>query len=190
MEEKFKEFGIDSTEDELNKLGGLSSHDTVLHFSKNKKLTNERIREICSRKGAIIKELDSLIKPFWVLGCLKELKERGVLLYVVTGSIRSYAKKQIEKYFIDVFDDVISASDVKKSKPHPDPYLKAWKYVGLDKDDCVIVEDAPLGVQSGKSAGFRVFAITTTLSKEYLENADRVFESHKDLFNYLKSIID
>jgi sugar-phosphatase len=57
---------------------------------------------------------------------------------------------------------MITASDIQRGKPDPEPYLKGAAALGLLPGDCVVVEDAPSGVRSGKAAGCRVLAIRTT----------------------------
>ncbi|HUJ31036.1 MAG TPA: HAD family hydrolase [Candidatus Acidoferrum sp.] len=56
---------------------------------------------------------------------------------------------------------LITSSDVKNGKPAPEPYCKAAEMLGFAPEDCVVVEDAPAGIRSGKSAGARVIGIST-----------------------------
>ena len=80
---------------------------------------------------------------------------------------------------------MITAFDVVKGKPDPEPYLKAWERSGLSKEQCIVIENAPLGVRSGKAAGLKVYAVNTgILSREDLmqAGADMVFDSMSDLF--------
>ena len=85
---------------------------------------------------------------------------------------------------------MITAFDVVKGKPDPEPYLKAWERSGLSKEQCVVIENAPLGVRSGKAAGLTVYAVNTgVLSREDLmqAGADKVFDSMQDLLVYLQA---
>ena len=65
----------------------------------------------------------------------------------------------------------ISSDDIKNGKPAPDPYLKGAQLLGLNPADCVVVEDVPAGVRSGKAAGCRVIALCTTMPDADLRNA-------------------
>ena len=58
---------------------------------------------------------------------------------------------------------MITASDIKNGKPHPEPYLKGASVLGFDAADCVVVEDVPAGIRAGKASGARVIAFRTTL---------------------------
>ena len=65
----------------------------------------------------------------------------------------------------------ISSDDIQNGKPAPDPYLKGAQLLGLNPADCIVVEDVPAGVRSGKAAGCRVIALCTTMPEADLRNA-------------------
>jgi sugar-phosphatase len=76
----------------------------------------------------------------------------------------------------DCFEVVVSADDISRSKPDPEGYQKAVRVLGLDNQDCVIVEDSPSGVQAGKAAGIDVIAVTHTHGAIELSQADVIAE--------------
>jgi beta-phosphoglucomutase len=81
-----------------------------------------------------------------------------------------------------LFDVIVTGDDTDKGKPDPDPYLKGIRKLGLNRLDCVVVENAPLGIRSAKEAGVDyVIAVTTTLDASYLQEADDIMESAADL---------
>ena len=57
---------------------------------------------------------------------------------------------------------VVTASDVAQGKPHPDPFLLAAAGLGVDPADCLVVEDAPSGLEAARAAGCATLAVTTT----------------------------
>lgn len=72
---------------------------------------------------------------------------------------------------------VVTADDIDRGKPHPDPFLEAARRLGVDPADCLVVEDAPSGLAAAKAAGCTTLAVTTTTAREVLEadpNADAV----------------
>ncbi len=79
----------------------------------------------------------------------------------------------------------MTADDVKKGKPDPEPYLKALHHLGSKPESSVVIENAPMGIRSAKSAGLTCYAIETSLSGEYLHEADLVFHNHQALFAFL-----
>ena len=71
----------------------------------------------------------------------------------------------------DLVKNMVSSSDIRHGKPHPEPYLKGAAKLGLPPQDCLVIEDALSGTQSGKSAGARVIAVRTTTPDEELVSA-------------------
>ena len=70
---------------------------------------------------------------------------------------------------------------MKRGKPHPEPYLKCAKSIGLKPFQCVVIENAPFGIESAKKAGMFCIALTTSLPKAYLKEADIVADNLSDI---------
>ena len=77
----------------------------------------------------------------------------------------------------DLFDAWIHGDMITRKKPDPEIYLLAAKELGLSPSDCVAVEDAILGVESAKSAGMKVIAVTNSFAAEQLQEADLIVDS-------------
>ncbi|MBQ7448873.1 MAG: HAD-IA family hydrolase [Paludibacteraceae bacterium] len=119
------------------------------------------------------------------------LQEKDVRIWVVTGSGQQTLFARLDETFPGVFirERMITAFDVVHGKPDPEPYLKAWERSGLEKKDCFVVENAPLGIISAKRAGLTTFGVNTGILKpEDLSNAgaDKVFNNMKELLEYLQ----
>jgi beta-phosphoglucomutase-like phosphatase (HAD superfamily) len=63
---------------------------------------------------------------------------------------------------------MVTVDDIQLGKPDPEPYLKGAAKLSLSPSECVVIEDAPSGVRSGKAAGARVLAVRTTTGDEEL----------------------
>ena len=100
-------------------------------------------------------------------------------LAIVTGGGRDRVQRLIDEYFRGVFDAVITSDDVQHTKPYPEPYLKAAEKLKVAPANCVVIENAPLGIRSAKRAGMHVIAIETTLDRQFLKEADQIT---KDMF--------
>ena len=85
------------------------------------------------------------------------------------------------KHIYDLFSVIITGSDVKNGKPHPEPFIKCLKRFNLKPIEAIVLENAPFGIQAAKKAGLKCLALETSLSKKYLYQADQVFKSIKDL---------
>ncbi len=72
------------------------------------------------------------------------------------------------------FETVVGAADVPRGKPHPDVFLEAARRCGAEPANCIVFEDAPLGVEAARRAGMRVVVITTTLQREAFAEFDNV----------------
>lgn len=116
---------------------------------------------------------------------LQMLREKGIILGLVTGSRRNIIEKIWRPEELSWFATVVSADDTDRFKPHPDPYLKALQDIGLPGERCLVVENAPAGIQAALSAGLTCFAITSTLPKETLAMAHRIFPNLKALKEFL-----
>ena len=81
---------------------------------------------------------------------------------------------------------LVTSDQVENGKPAPDPYLLAAERLGVDPAACVVFEDAPAGIESGRAAGMTVWAVTTTHEPEALTAAQRVADGLPDHLAALK----
>jgi beta-phosphoglucomutase len=121
-----------------------------------------------------------------IIEVIKLLKNQGFLIGLVTGSSLAEAKKMLPKNIYVLFDTKISGDMVQRGKPRPDSYLLAAEKLNVSPKDCIVVENAPYGIKAAKAAGMRCIAIATSLSKNYLKNADKVYLTHKKLYTDFK----
>lgn len=94
---------------------------------------------------------------------LQKVKASGLTPTVVTGSGQLSLLDKLEHHFPSMFRQelMVTAFDVKYGKPHPEPYLMALKKGGLQPDEAIVIENAPLGVESGHKAGIFTIAVNT-----------------------------
>ncbi len=78
---------------------------------------------------------------------------------IVTSSTRALALVRLAAAELKPPAQLVTASDVKEGKPHPEPYLTAAAKLGFVAAECVVLEDVPAGVTAGKAAGARVIGI-------------------------------
>ena len=90
---------------------------------------------------------------------------------VVTSGTRSLASKRLHTAGLPVPKHFVTASDIRKGKPDPEPYLIGVENLEFPAADCVVVEDAPAGIRSGRAAGARVIALRTTAADDELKEA-------------------
>jgi sugar-phosphatase len=81
---------------------------------------------------------------------------------IVTSATRRLTLARLKVAGLPVPDLLIAGDDVVNGKPHPEPYITGAKRLGLTAAECVVVEDAPSGVGSGRAAGSRVLGVLGT----------------------------
>ncbi len=81
---------------------------------------------------------------------------------IVTSCTKPLADVRIRVAGLSAPSRMITAHDITRGKPDPEPYLKGAALLGFAPQDCVVIEDAAAGVRSGKAAGARVIALQTT----------------------------
>ncbi len=109
------------------------------------------------------------------------LKGKGYVLGLVTGSSLPAVRKILPAGMRRLFACFVTGDRVKHGKPHPEPYLKAAQRLKLKPAECVVVENAPLGIRSAKSAGMFCIAVSTSLPAPYLKEADVIVERLEEI---------
>lgn len=124
---------------------------------------------------------------------LKALERHGIRRILVTGSSQASLLDNINRDYPNAFmpGDRVTALDVRKGKPDPEPYLRGLSIAGIKPEEAIVIENAPLGVRAGKGAGVFTIAVTTgPIPREAFikEGADIVFPSMPEFADYLDSI--
>jgi beta-phosphoglucomutase len=185
----FKEVGITIKREDIYELEGSNDKRLIKsifnRFEKEPENWHyEKLPEI--KREAL--QFDE-IKPFeGIPDCLRQLKQHFKLA-MVSGSNAKTVGKVVTKFFPNCFDAVITGSDLERGKPDPDPFLKALEKLDLTKNECIVIENAPLGITAAKRAGLYCVAVASMLEPEKVQHADLVLENHEGLLGYLKSLI-
>jgi HAD superfamily hydrolase (TIGR01509 family) len=97
------------------------------------------------------------------LEVLQKVRDLGLQCIIVTGSGQKSLFDKLEKHYPNFFDKdlMVTAYDVQYGKPHPEPYLMGLQKGGLKPSEAIVVENAPLGVASGRAAGIFTIAVNT-----------------------------
>ena len=90
---------------------------------------------------------------------------------IVTSCTRQLAGVRIAAAGLPQPKHLVTATDVHRGKPDPEPYLKGAQFLGVPAVNCLVIEDAPAGIRAGKAAGARVVALRTTASDPELLQA-------------------
>jgi mannitol-1-/sugar-/sorbitol-6-phosphatase len=96
---------------------------------------------------------------------------------IVTSGTRQLATKRLQVAGLRVPSKMITADDVTRGKPDPEPYLAGAAALGFEPNTCAVFEDAPSGIRSAKSGGMLAVGLTTTYQAAELSEADLVIPS-------------
>lgn len=100
---------------------------------------------------------------------------------IVTSATRRLMLGRLKAAGLPAPERIISADDVERGKPDPEPYRRGAELLGCRPEECIVVEDAPSGVGAGKAAGSRVLGVIGTHTLEELHAADWVVNSLEDV---------
>jgi sugar-phosphatase len=93
---------------------------------------------------------------------------------VVTSGSRLLATNRLRYCGLPVPEVLVTSDDVTNGKPHPEPYLKGAQGLGFAPAECLVIEDAPAGIEAARAAGMKVVGITSTYVAGAIEHADAV----------------
>ena len=123
------------------------------------------------------------IKPFpYLRDLLSILKDRGRKVAIVSSTDRAHLEAALSRMGLSGFiDTIISGSDVQNKKPSPEPYLKGLEALSVDKQDSVVIEDSPTGIQSAVNAGIDCIGFEGSEVKQDTEKASIIIASYKEM---------
>ena len=183
--------GVDLTADDLYPLEGVPTESTAKLLTGRllgRPCSDEEAQRLADTKRTLFGQLFSPTFVPGILPLLYDLRGRGYRLGLVTGSARSVVDGSLAPTGVtELFDAIVTGDQVSRGKPDPEPYLTAADCLGFLPQECLAVENAPLGIQSAKAAGMACVALKTTLPGERLSAADRVFPDAVSLRTWLLS---
>ncbi len=171
---------------EIYLMEGMTGRETMEIFIKksNRSISNETAERVIKLKRKIFNDIFTVTLIKGIKDFLLKLKERQYNLALVTGTRLEVVKKVLKMGLDNVFEVIVTGEMVDKGKPDPEPYLKAVDKLNAKKEDCIVIENAPAGITSAKSAGLTCFAVQTSLPEEYLKEADRIFQGIEDVSKF------
>jgi HAD superfamily hydrolase (TIGR01509 family) len=137
-----------------------------------------------------IAHLDGNVKPMpGLIELLDEIDRRGLPKAIASSGIRRYVEAVLRvNGLLDRFSVIITGDQVTHGKPAPDVFLAAARALNIDPPGCLVLEDAPAGVQAAKAAGMTCFAVPDrSVARLDLSQADKIVASLHDVRTFLTS---
>ncbi len=173
--------GRELTEEDFRKVFGLRN-DAILRELLGE-LPPSQVEELARRKEEAFRaKASKAVKPLpGSIALIEKLRQRGKRLAIVSSAPRENVVMVLQSLGLtEAFDTVLSEEDVPRGKPDPQGYLLAAERLGVSPADCVVLEDAPGGVEAAKRAGMRCIGIARGRRPEELSDADLVVSTLAD----------
>ena len=181
----FDQEGVNVTQEDIYSREGQKGFQSIKEiFAKYQRpFCPDYARELLDRKEEYFRKIVRIRFVTGTRRLLRNLKKKNIQLALVTGTSYKELLEILPESIRELFSVIITGCAVTHGKPHPQPYRKSLEALGILPHEAVVIENAPFGIQSAKAAGLPCMAISTSLSKEYLHEADEVFANMKDLVN-------
>jgi HAD hydrolase, family IA, variant 3 len=157
------------------------SLEIILSFSDKKISDAEKEKIIKSKNDLYVKSLEKINKDFLDDGVeevLRNLKEKNKKVALASSS--KNAKLILNKLeIISYFTIIIDGNNITYSKPNPEIFEKAVSSLGLDKSDCLVIEDADSGIKAAKIAGIKVCGLGNNFTEEVNYKLNHIKELFK-----------
>lgn len=191
-QELLKDFGIPFTEETYSReYSGHREEENVQRFLDTYDLpwnfdqTLEKVYELEARilaKGVNLKKGAKNLLAF--------LQREGIPIALATSSIESRARMILDSNdILSLFDHLVFAKDVKRSKPYPDIFLKACRDLNVLPENCLVLEDSEAGIEAAYRAGIPVICIPDLKipAQSFLNKTEQVFQDLDAVRDYLES---
>lgn len=155
-------FGYEFDSQLIYQLGGATVHTIAQAMMNKSGMPVERLDDVISKKRQLSYQLvpqeSTLLPAFDVVKHYYQQKPMAL----GSGSHRQLIQLLMDKLAIEhYFNAIVSADDVKAHKPDPETFLRCAELINISPEDCLVFEDADLGVEAGLAAGMTVFDVRT-----------------------------
>ena len=191
-QELLEDFGIPFTEETYSReYSGHREEENVQRFLDTYDLpwnfdqTLEKVYELEAQilaKGVNLKKGAKNLLAF--------LQREGIPIDLATSSVESRARMILDSNgILSLFDHLVFAKDVKRSKPYPDIFLKACSDLNVLPESCLVLEDSEAGIEAASRAGISVICIPDLKipAQSFLNKTEQVFQDLDDVRDYLES---
>lgn len=159
-------FGLDMAPEEAYLYEGMRGVETIKLLARrqwHRELSDEEAARMYAVKSATFAQCPPPAKMDGITMLMEQIKAQGMTICVVTGSGQHSLLDKLTTDFRGLIrrELIVTAYDVARGKPAPDPYLAGMKKTGTTPEETIVVENAPLGVQAGVAARCYTIAANT-----------------------------
>ena len=159
-------FGMHMTPHDVYLNEGATGHDTVVRISlrdRGYEASEQEIDDIYGYKAQLFRSMPEARVMPGSQEVFRKAKALGLKILIVTGSGQKNLIERVQRDYEGYItrDRMVTAFEVKRGKPYPDPYLKGLQIAGVPASEAVVVENAPLGIRAAVAAGIDTIAVNT-----------------------------
>lgn len=159
-------FGMHMTPHDVYLNEGATGHDTVVRISlrdRGFEASESEIDQIYGYKAQLFRSMPEACVMPGAKEVFRKAAAAGLRILIVTGSGQKNLIERVQKDFEGYItrDRMVTAFEVTRGKPWPDPYLKGLEIAGVSASEAVVVENAPLGIRAAVAAGIDTIAVNT-----------------------------
>ncbi len=179
-----KRYNVRVSKEIFEKIKGLSDVDAFRFYISHFKIDEHPSLLIDKKKQLYIKLLKRKARLYPGFKTLAKQCKQKFKIGLATSSSKQNVHILLKHFDIkQYFDALVTAEDVRLTKPYPDPYLKIAEKLHIKPNQCLVIEDSIHGITAAKTAGAKCIAVSTTFSKKKLQetSVDGVVGSLCDL---------
>lgn len=176
-------------------LEGMPSNNLVKEIFKKynikRELDHKLVHKISERKKQLFKEIENTQLIEGVHDLIQVLNKCKCLKAIVTGAAKKEIELTIDKMIgLKNFDVVVSGDDVEAGKPDSAPFVVALQKMNIKSSECIVVENAPLGVEAANKAGIRCILTLNNTPLDISSDFNNSISKETQIFRDTKSTID
>lgn len=161
-----EQFGMHMTPHDVYLNEGATGHDTVVRISlrdRGYEASEQEINDIYGYKASLFRSMPEARVMPGSQEVFRKAAAAGLKILIVTGSGQKNLIERVQRDYEGYItrDRMVTAFEVKRGKPYPDPYLKGLQIAGVPASEAVVVENAPLGIRAAVAAGIDTIAVNT-----------------------------
>jgi HAD superfamily hydrolase (TIGR01509 family) len=186
-----EKYGMHMTPHDVYLNEGATGHDTVIRISlrdRGYEATESEINDIYGYKAELFRSMPEARVMPGALDVFRKAAAAGLKILIVTGSGQKNLIERVQRDYKGYItrDRMVTAFEVTRGKPYPDPYLKGLEIAGVPASEAVVVENAPLGIRAAVAAGIDTIAVNTGPLEDEILRA----EGPKALFHSMAELAD
>jgi beta-phosphoglucomutase family hydrolase len=156
-----RRFGIEFTEDRFYELGGIPSDKIIHMLADEAKMSLDVAAVTLEKEQVFLDSLHLLVEIGAITSIVRENKGK-LPMAVASGGFRDIVEKQVAHIGLEGwFDTIVTAEDTARHKPEPDVFLEAARRLGVAPANCLVYEDADLGIEAARRAGMKWVDVRT-----------------------------